>query len=158
MTPQQQATLRAAILATPALNALISNYQALAAALNAPASPAFVCWQPSIPTAKLGTTIGSVALAAVTSANLNQLDLFLKLNPESFPPSAGIRAFFANTFGGALAGDGQATRDALEALYRLNATVAEKILATGTGSFAAPATFGWQGEIQVNEINGILFP
>jgi len=158
MTPEQQATLKAAILATPALNALIGNYQALAAALNAAAAPAFVCWKPSIPTAAIGTTIGYLALAAMTSANLTQLEMFLKLNEESFPPSASIRGFFATTFSGALGGEGQSTRDAMEALYRLNATVAEKVLATGTGSFAVPATFGWQGMIDVNEINGILYP
>ena len=108
-TASQAATVKAYIL-NPAngLSGFTSgpgtDYGAIAAAMSADFSPAFVVFKSSIPSSAIGTTISYVALAAVTSANLTQLQVFLQLNPVSFPPTAGIRAFFATTFSGALGG------------------------------------------------------
>ena len=153
MTPEQNATLKAAVAAEPSLaQAILTGNDAMIAAwLNADAHPAFTTWKTSIPTAAIGTTIGYLALAAMTSANLTQLDMFLSLNKDAFPPSASIRGFFNTTFGGALGGEGQSTRDAMDALYRRNAKRVEKILATGTGSVASPATLAFEGNITVEE-------
>tara|TARA_R110000868_G_scaffold215407_1_gene465500 strand:- start:1813 stop:2517 length:705 start_codon:yes stop_codon:yes gene_type:complete len=161
LTTAQLTTLKAAILAetdagfVAARNA--KNENLMAAFYNAPASPAFVVWKPSVPTAAIGTTIGYVALAAMTSANLTQLDMFTKLNPQSFPPTASIRAFFTTTFSGALGGEGQSTRDALDALYRRTANRLEKLFATGTGSVASPATLVVEGELAPQQISWLLF-
>jgi hypothetical protein len=156
MTPAQLATLKTAILADPVLAAVTrgpgTDYGAIAAAMSAPAAPTFVVWKLTIPTSAIGTTISYVALAAMTSANQTQLDLFLKLNTQEWPPTAGIRAFFANTFSGTLGGEGQLTRDAMEALYRRSATRAEKVLATGTGTTLSPATLNYEGGLSLGEV------
>jgi hypothetical protein len=89
----------------------------------------------------------------MTDANQGQLIRFTQLNPVSFDPSKpDIRSFFTNTFGGALGGQGQATRDAMEALYRRDALRGEKLFATGTGSFAAPATLVFEGTVSNDNI------
>lgn len=153
------AALKAHILASPDLAPLVTSgdYQAIANILNLTATPDFYCWRPSMPTREIGQVISYVALAAMTTANLDRVRTFDTLNPESFDPSrADIRQYMADTFSGALGGQGQATRDALEAAYRDKATRAEKIVATGTGSFASPATFGWEGALSAFDIGPIL--
>ena len=156
LTPQQFATVKAAILADPVLGPLTSgpgtDYAGIAAAMSALASPDFIVWKSSIPTASIGTTISYVALAAMTSANLTQLQVFLQLNMSSFPPTTGIRSFFSTTFSGALGGEGQLTRDAMEALYRRKATRVEKLLATGTGTTVSPATLTYEGDLDLSHV------
>jgi hypothetical protein len=156
LTPTQLATLKAAILADSALNAQpntnVGN-SVIAESMNAPASPAFVVWKTLVQTGSIGKTVNYVAVAAMTTANLERLNNFLGMNPSEFDPGrADIRAFMADTFSGALGGQGQATRDALDALYRRNALLIEKILATGTGSTASPAVMGREGTITPDEI------
>jgi hypothetical protein len=157
LTPIQLATLKAAILAetdptfvsyrTAGANSAMSDWY------NEASGPAFVCWKASVPSGQIGKTVNYVAVAAMTTANLERLNNFLGMNPSEFDPGrADIRAFMADTFSGALGGQGQATRDALDALYRRNALLIEKILATGTGSTASPAVMGREGTITPDEI------
>jgi hypothetical protein len=157
MTPEQLATLRAAILAET--DPEFVEYRtsgatgAMAGWFNEVASPAFVVFKRSVPVDDVGLTISYVALAAMTDANQGQLVRFTQLNPTSFDPSkADIRSFFNNTFGGALGGAGQATRNAMEALYRRDALRGEKLFATGTGSFAAPANLVFEGTVSNDDI------
>jgi len=157
MTPEQLATLRDAILAET--DPEFVEYRtsgatgAMAGWFNQQASPAYVVFKKSVPTDDIGLTISYVALAAMTDANQGQLIRFTQLNPVSFDPSKpDIRSFFNNTFSGALGGQGQATRDAMEALYRRNALRGEKLFATGTGSFASPATLVFEGTVSNDNI------
>ena len=159
LTPAQKATLKAAILAetdsafVAARNA--ENDSAMAAFYNAQATPTFTVWKSSVPTSKIGTTIGYVALAALTSGNLTQLDLFLKLNPSSFPPSSSIRSFFTTTFAGTLGGEGQSTRDALDALWKRTANRVEKLFANTAGGngTSAPAMLVVEGNVTGQDIS-----
>jgi hypothetical protein len=156
LTTAQLATLKAAILADPVLNALpntnVGN-SVIAVTLNAPATPAFIVWKTVVQSTRIGKTVNYVAVAAMTTANLERLNNFLGMNPSDFDPArADIRTFMADTFSGALGGQGQATRDALEALYRRAALAAEKIFSTGTGSTASPAVVGREGPITPDEI------
>ena len=159
MTPAQLSTLKTFILADPTLGPLASQgaYGPIRAALNTEASPAFVVWKSTCQTNDIGGVINYVAVAAMTTANLDRLRTMYQCNPTTFDPSrSDIRTFLADTFSGALGGQGQATRDALEALYRRNATVAEKALATGTGSFASPATAGFEGQVSDGDVETAL--
>ncbi len=151
LTPAQQATLKTCIDTNPTWAALLNDSASavtIAAGLNAAAAPAWIVWRRAVPTAEIGTTVNYVAVAAMTTANLDRVKTFVTLNPDSFDPSrADIRTYMADTFSGALGGQGQATRDALEAMYRRSATSGEKCLSTGTGSTASPATLGYEGQI-----------
>jgi hypothetical protein len=161
LTPIQLATLKAAILAetdptfvsyrTAGANSAMSDWY------NEASGPAFVCWKASVPSGQIGKTVNYVAVAAMTTANLERLNNFLGMNPSEFDPGrADIRAFMADTFSGALGGQGQATRDALDAMYRRTVTRGEKIYATGTGTTATPGTLGYEGTISVDDIRAAV--
>jgi hypothetical protein len=45
---------------------------------------------------------------------------------------------------------------AVQTAMQRNATVAEKVLATGTGTAASPADIGWEGAVSVFDIGPIL--
>lgn len=158
LSTAQLQTLKAAIAAETAATFVTyrTNGQTdlMAGWYNQPST--FVVYKNSVPTSALGYTINYVALAAVTSGNLTQLQLFLQLNPLSFPPTADIRAFFNTTFSGALGGQGQATRDALVALWKRFATRCEKLYATGTGSDASPGALVFDGSLSGTDISAAL--
>jgi len=159
MTPQQQATLKAYILADPALAAISSgpatDYNSIAIALNAAST--FVLWRKSVTTAEVGNAVNYIAVEAMTDANRGRITTFYTMNPANFDPSrADMRSYWSNTFSGALGGQGQATRDALEALWRRNATVAEKTLATGTGTFASPGAPTFEGSVSISDVAEIM--
>jgi hypothetical protein len=74
------------------------------------------------------------------------------LNPENFEPTADVESYWDTTFGGALGGQGQATRDALVALWRRAATRGEALYATGTGTAIAPGTLVYEGSISPTDV------
>lgn len=155
-TTAQLQAIKAYIVADPAMSAQpntnVGN-SAIASAMNAPASPAFVVWRSSVTTDEVGNAVNYVAVEAMTDANRGRITTFYAMNPASFSPArSDIRSYWANTFSGALGGQGQATRDALEALWRRNATLLEKILSTGTGTTASPAILGYEGTVSPDEI------
>jgi hypothetical protein len=151
LSSAQLTTLKACINAVPAWAALPNDSTSavtIAAGLNAAASPAWVVWKPTEETGLIGRTVSYVAVEAMTTANLDKVRVFYVMNPERFEPvKADVRSFWANVLSGALGGAGQASRDAMDALYRRNATTGEKCLSTGTGSTASPATLGYEGQI-----------
>jgi hypothetical protein len=57
-----------------------------------------------------------------------------------------------DTFSGALGGQGQATRDALDALYRRTATRGERLYATGAGTTVSPGVLVYEGNISTGDI------
>lgn len=150
LTNAQLATLKADIAADPALAAkpmTSAGAQEIADAYNLTV-PAWIVWKPNVPTLQIGAVVSYVAVAAMTTANLDRVRTFYVMNPDSFDPSrSDIRTYMSDTFSGALGGQGQASRDALEALYRRAATRAEKLYSTGTGSTASPATLTFSGSI-----------
>jgi hypothetical protein len=150
MTPEQLATLKAAILADPALAAFPRNSDgafAIAQELNKTASPAFIVWRRNIPASEMGQTVIYNALAAMTTANTSRVDLFVAMNRETFAGSADLDSYFASTFSGALNGDGANCRTALAAMLRRACTRFERIFASGTGSTASPATMALESPV-----------
>lgn len=154
LTDAQKATLKAYIAAQPDLAVFPDTADGayeIAQRLNAATS--HVVWRSSVPTAEIAAAISYVALDAMTIASQDRLKTFYVLNPVSFDPSrADIRSYFAGTFSGALGGQGQATRDALEARWRRTATRLEQLFAIGTGSTSQPATLVVEGTISYQEV------
>lgn len=67
--------------------------------MNVPAYPSWTVYKTSEPTASIGKTVNYVAVAAMTTANLDRINTFTTLNPETLDPSrADVRQYFADTF------------------------------------------------------------
>ena len=155
MTDAQSVTLKAAIVADPVLNAVPMTYPdgatQLAALLNAAASPPFVVWKTGVPIGEVGRAFNASELAGLTSLNHTRLQtLAIYLAGGVNPSNASVRAFFDDIFSGAA---GTNTRVALSALWRRNARLIEKILATGTGSEASPATLSFEGAVSPADVH-----
>jgi hypothetical protein len=115
----------------------------------------FIVYKPTEVTTDIGDVISYVAVAALTDANVNKLNLFYTTQPSNFEPAhADQRQYLADVFSGALGGAGQATRDALEALYRRPALRGEKLYCTGTGTTVAPGALNVtaQGDITTQNV------
>ena len=150
LTTAQLATLKAAIVADPVLNGQPMTPDGaafIAVELNKTATPDFWGYKPQINTDMIGKTVSYVAIAAMTTANLDRVNNFHILNPESFTGRDDVKTFLNDTFSGALGGAGQATRDALDLLLRRLVTRFERLYATGTGSTAAPGTVVVEGPV-----------
>ena len=159
MTPQQLPALKAAIAAEtdPEFVGYRTNGQTplMRDWLNAPST--FVVYKTSETVASVGQAVNYVAFEALTTANLEKINTFTRLNMNTFNPSkADVRSCWANIFSGALGGQGQATRDALEALWRRFATRGERIYATGTGTTLAPGALVFEGSITDSDISAAL--
>lgn len=154
LTTAQKATLKAAILADPALNAFPNNSDGnfdLAAKLSTElASPAFIVWRTNVPIGEVGRTFNATELAGLTSLNTQRLqNLAAWLQGGVNPSLSSIRQFFDDVFSGA---GGTNTRAALLVIWKRSATLVEKIFATGTGTTAAPATMGYEGAISASDV------
>lgn len=155
LTTAQETTLAAHIRAntTPAVVAALAirNDVELARLYNLPS--AFIVWRKSVQTSEVGNAVNYIAVEAMTDANRGRITTFYTMNPQSFVPRSDIRSYWANTFSGALGGQGQATRDALEALWRRAASLAESIFATGTGTTVAPGDAFFEGTLSHEDVS-----
>lgn len=154
LTSAQYATLKAAILADPTLNAYPNtddgNYDMCAQKLNVAASPAWVVWRDDVSILETGQTFNGAEWAGLTSANISRLACVASYLLEGYNAAkADVRAMFDDIWSGA---GGANTRTALLALWKRNALLGEKILATGTGSTASPATMGYVGNISPTDV------
>jgi hypothetical protein len=168
LTPAQRSTLKAAILADPVLSTKVSgpgtDYGVIAAALNAAASPDFWGWRTAVTkdeivnaTSQDATVFNWTGLGFITRAQGERdawRELF-SLTGTVNPSQPNIRQAFSDIFSGATA-PAPANRTHLLAVSRRKATLAEKLLATGTGSTAVPALFTVEGGVSIGEIGGIL--
>lgn len=156
LTTAQLSALNTCINAVPEWAALPNNSDTastIAAGLNQTAAPSWIVWRKRIPATEIGLTINYVAVAAMTTANLDRVKTFIVLNPVDFDPArSDIRTYMSDTFSGALGGQGQATRDALEAMYRRSASSGEKCLSTGTGTTVSPAALGYEGTFTFQQV------
>ena len=153
LSTAQLQTLKTWLLA----NAGAMTDQQAADALNATASPDFWVWRTSVSKHELvtqpsvdGTTFTWAGNGFITRSVGEQTcwsELFnstLTTNP-SLP---NVRQAFSDIFSGT--GNAAANRTHLLAAGRRKATLAEKLLATGTGSTASPATMGSGAEGEVS--------
>lgn len=153
MTPAQIAILKSTIQGDGTLNSQPMNTEGAVAIqnlLNAAASPPFTIWKRSVSISEVGDNIVGNDLAGLSTLNTTRLQTIVLLSQDGVNASlADRRAFFDDVFSGA---GGAATRAKLLILWKRLATRGEKIYATGTGSDASPATPGFEGSIDYNDV------
>jgi hypothetical protein len=111
-----------------------------------------IVWKRQVLSDEISKVVSYVAVAAMTTANLERVRSFFTLNPEEFDPTrADIRTFWADTFSGALGGEGANTRAALGALWKRTATRFESVY-SGNGTTGTPATLVLEGPVTPDEV------
>lgn len=162
LSPAQQATLKAAILADPVLAPLTSgpgtDFNSIMLAMNAAASPAFVVWRTSVTRAEFQdddafdwTVVDNLSTGSKFRIWEWMFGTTGSINPSKAKIRAGIAACWVGN--AALV----VVQNAIIARCKRNATRIEKLLATGTGSDATPAVLSFEGSVSVGEI-AELFP
>lgn len=155
MTPEQSNDLKTYILSVPALAAMTSgpstNLNGLADALNVLASPDFIVTKTALSrhdiltaTSDAGTVFTWTGGAYITRSQ-GERDAFRELFNSTGsvnPTKPNVAAAFADIFSGA---GGLTNRTHITAMSKRKATIAEKALATGTGSLVSPATMDFEG-------------
>ena len=153
LSPAQKTTLKAAILADGSLSAFvaIADWPAIAINLNTLTSaPAWIVWKSNVTITETGKAFNGTEWAGMTSANHTRLQTVAQFSDAGYDPSkADIRNMFNDIWSGA---GGTLTRAALLALWKRTALKIEKILSTGTGSDASPATLGYEGTIEAEDV------
>ena len=151
LTVTQQATLKADILADPVLSAQPNTADgafAIAAAYNLLASPAFRVWRTDVPTAAV--KLGVVWTEYIgRSAGERDAFVFMLSNGTINAADANIRQGIQDIFSGP---SGAGTRTNLIAIAKRDATRAEKLFATGTGTDASPATMTFEGSLSFQDV------
>jgi len=158
LTPAQLTALRAACFADPVAAAFFvapGDSAGLVNYLNTPS--AFIVRKPRVESAEIGPVLNYVAVSSLTTANRDRATTFVMLNPQSFIPTADVESYWDTTFGGALGGQGEATRIALRALWRRPALHVERLLATGTGTDSLPGTLTWEGSIPQTVATSLIY-
>jgi hypothetical protein len=155
MTPEQLATLKAHIAADSELNAqpmTSGGALLIAEVMNIAANPAFVVWRSSVTQDEImqngfdwtRADNLSVGKARVWEWMFNNESR--TFNPSKLNVRSGIDAVWVGT---------QADLDVRAAVYvhcKRNATRAEKLFATGTGSTAVPALMGFEGALTSDDV------
>lgn len=153
MSPAQQTILKAAILADPALAAMPMNsdgHNDIATALNKMATPAFTVWRTDTPVAQVGAAMNSTEVAGLSTANSTRLQVMQQYSGGTFNPSIpDVQVGFNSVFQGA---GGALTRAALLVVWKRPALRIERILSTGTGTDLAPATMGYEGAVNLYDV------
>lgn len=154
MTPEQLTILKNYITANPVLNAYPMDgdgLNAVADALNAASNPAFYVWKSSVSVDEIMR--GNLDWSQVDNLSVGKAriwDWMTRLgsfNPSKQNIRAGIDAAWVGT--AAML----AVRATIYALCNRPATVAEKLLATGTGTTTDPALLGLEGKITANDVD-----
>lgn len=153
LTNAQNALIKAAIIADPVLNAHPANEDgafAIKTELNKIAAPSFTVWKRNVSIEEIGDNFAGGELAGMTTGNQTRLQTIAAYSSAGVNPSLiDRRNFFDDVFSGA---GGTITRGKLLILWKRLATRAEKILSTGTGTDATPATLGFEGELSYQDI------
>ena len=161
LTPAQQVTLKAAIIADPILDAEPNNSDgafAIAAALNVEAVPAYIVWRTAIDeseiTAKVSDEATSWSWTSYIARSDGERDAWGRMFSISGTIDASlpnVRQAMADIFsGGASGAAGQ--RAHLLACGKRNATRAEKIFATGAGTQGSPSTMEFEGALAYQDV------
>lgn len=157
LTPAQSATLRTAVLAEPSLaNAVLTGDDyAIAAWCNAPTS--WVVYKSVLSrhdiltkTSPTGTSFTWAGGAYITRAQ-GERDAFREMFNDTGTVNPGdpkIQSAFLDIFSGA---GGAPNRTHILALSKRTATNAERVLSTGLGTDANPATLTFEGEVSQGE-------
>ena len=152
LTEAQAILVKAEIDADPVLSAfpLTSDGAfAIKEALNLQDVPDFTVWKPLVSIADVGSTFDAAELANRTTGDNTKLSTFANWLDEVTPSRPDHREFFDDIFS---ASGGENTRAALLSLWKRLALRVERVLATGTGSDASPATMDREGTISYQDV------
>ena len=156
LNTQQLATLKAAILADPVLDAYPNNSDGaydMAIFLDQPATPDFIVWRTSVPIDDImrnGMDWARVDNLSVGKARIwDWMSRLGQFDASRTNVRAGIDACWVGT-----AAD-LAVRTAVYIHCKRSASFAEKVLATGTGTDAVPATMVFEGQVSLNDLIGL---
>jgi len=164
LTPSQLTALKNDIAADPSLSGLANtpdNNQAIATVYNAEASPSFYVYRTRVMESEYTDTSGvDVANGNQTTnwswttfinRSAGERDGWHRMFQRGFvnPAFATVRQAFADIFSGA---GGVAQRNHLAVLSLRKATRAEKLFATGAGSFASPAAMTFEGSLTYQDV------
>jgi hypothetical protein len=153
--PQLQA-IKTYIDATPELAAQPLNSDgafAIAAALNLAASPAFIVWRSKV--ARDEITQNGFTWTLVDALNVGSARIWdwmfdnetKSINPSKVNVRQGIADVWSGTAGKL------AVQAAVLVHCKRSATVAEKLLATGTGTDVTPATMNFEGSLSYQDVS-----
>ena len=153
LTPSQQQTLKTYIASVPELAAQPLNGDgayAIATVINQTAAPAFVVWRTDVSIDEImrnGINWARVDNLSVGKARIWEwMGRLGTLNASKANIRAGIDATWVGT---------QADLDVRAAVYthcKRNATIVEKLFATGTGTTPDPATMVFEGQIAYQDV------
>jgi hypothetical protein len=149
LTAPQIATLRTAVLTEPTLatarntgdDAAIANW------LNAIAATPYIVWRSRVPFQEVADATSAADLGAMTASNVSRYSTLMQVSPNGIVPTADRRAGFEDIFGGTA---GATTRTKLGnagTVWKRQASRAEGLLATGTGTDASPGTLTFEGVV-----------
>lgn len=152
LTPAQLTTLKADINADPVLAAHPNNSDgafAIAVAYNLPASPVFRVWKTNVPTAVCKQ---AMVWTEFIGRSVGERDAWVFMLSNGFinAADANVRQGVSDIFSGA---GGAGSRTALLAISKRDATRAEKLFATGTGSDAVPAVMSFEGNLTYQDVD-----
>jgi len=155
LTDAQKQMLKAAIEADQALAAQPINSDGafvIADALNQPVAPDYIVWRTSVELEEI--TQNGFDWTLVDALNVGQARIWEWLfgNPSRTinPSKPNVRQGIANVW------TGSAPKNAVQVAVlghcKRKATRIEKLLATGTGSDASPATMGFEGPLSYQDV------
>lgn len=155
LTTAQLQAIKAAIDADPVLSAQPLNSDGaffIAVELNKEASPAFVVWRTSVPLDEITSNGFAWTLVDALSAGTARIWewMFDNASRSINPSKANIRQGIADVWSGTAA-KLQVQASVLSHCKR-NATRAEKILASGTGTTESPAVMGFEGALSYQDV------
>lgn len=158
MTPEQTATLKAALLADQALAQWIIDYRddLIRDHYNAPADPAYIVWRTSVTQDEImqnGFDWVQVDNLSVGKARIWEW-LFDNGSTSINPSKANVRAGIDEVWKGTAAM--LAVRAAIYVHCKRAANRVERLFATGTGSDAVPGTLVFEGTLSTSDISAIL--
>lgn len=152
LTTQQLQTLAADIAADPVLSTKPHTSDGafeIADAYNQPATPAFVVWRSTVSPEEWRMAIlgggGATQLDALTASKRESL--LWAVSDTLHPDIAAVRAALDD-----FCGSQNTLKAAITAAQKRDSNRVEKLLATGTGSTASPATMGFEGTISYQDV------
>ena len=151
LTSAQLSILKADILADPALASQPNTSDgafAIAAAYNLLVAPAFLVWRTNIPTMTAKSAMVWTEFIA-RSAGERDAWQFMLSNGIINAADPNVRQGIQDIFSGP---SGAGSRANLIAIAKRNATRAEKLFASGTGSDASPGTMTFEGTLSYQDV------
>lgn len=152
LTQGQLAMLKADIMADPVLAGWAATgrmAQEIADAYNLPASPNWTVWRTVVsPIEWAGAIVGGGGATQLDGLTASKRDsLFYAVGWDLDPSVAAVRTALDD-----FCGSQNTLKAAVQAVQKRNATRAEKLFSSGTGSTASPATMTFEGMLSYQQV------